>query len=221
MCGGGGKSWCVAADLCCEPVNAVYPAPPQCCAPPHPTPPHPTTPPHTITPPPPLSTPPHHTPPHRQQPARPAGACQGPGAAPPTLTHPHTPSHKHPPLLSTPPPPPTGSNLPALLARAKALVLPKNPLDDLIERLGGPDAVAEMTGRAKRMEAQPRGGYSYVSRSAQYGRCSLDDVSTCAGGLYCWRAGWVVCVCCLPHGPSLPHTLSLECMHEMWCWCCR
>jgi hypothetical protein len=73
----------------------------------------------------------------------------------------------------------TGSNLPALLARAKSLTLPKNPLDDLIERLGGPDAVAEMTGRAKRMEAQPRGGYSYVSRSAQYGRCSLDDVSVC------------------------------------------
>jgi hypothetical protein len=65
-----------------------------------------------------------------------------------------------------------------LLERAKGLVLPKNPLDDLIERLGGPDAVAEMTGRQKRMEKQPRGGYSYVSRSAQYGRCSLDDVSS-------------------------------------------
>jgi hypothetical protein len=59
-------------------------------------------------------------------------------------------------------------------------VLPKNPLDDLIERLGGPDAVAEMTGRQKRMEKQPKGGYSYVSRSAQYGRCSLDDVSAAA-----------------------------------------
>jgi hypothetical protein len=70
-----------------------------------------------------------------------------------------------------------------LLERAEALVLPKNPLDDLIERLGGPDAVAEMTGRQKRMERQPKGGYSYVSRAAQYGRCSLDDVSqSCCTG---------------------------------------
>jgi hypothetical protein len=74
------------------------------------------------------------------------------------------------------------------LERAEALVLPKNPLDDLIERLGGPDAVAEMTGRQKRMERQPKGGYSYVSRAAQYGRCSLDDVS----GRLVWD--WVCCV---------------------------
>lgn len=64
-----------------------------------------------------------------------------------------------------------------LLQQAKDLVLPKNPLDDLIERLGGPDNVAEMTGRQKRMEKQPRGGYSYVTRAAHYGNCSLDDVS--------------------------------------------
>lgn len=64
-----------------------------------------------------------------------------------------------------------------LLERAKNLKLPKNPLDDLVERLGGPDAVAEMTGRQKRMELQPCGGYSYVSRAAHYGNCSLDDVS--------------------------------------------
>lgn len=28
---------------------------------------------------------------------------------------------------------------PSLLARAQSLQLPKNPLDDLIDRLGGPD----------------------------------------------------------------------------------
>jgi len=64
-----------------------------------------------------------------------------------------------------------------LLERAKKLKLPRNPLDDLVERLGGPDAVAEMTGRQRRMELQPRGGYSYVSRAAHCGKCSLDDVS--------------------------------------------
>lgn len=125
--------------------------------------------------------------------AKPAGRAD----TAPTPPHPH-PLTQTTPLLSTHHPHctiPTGTNLPALLARAKALVLPKNPLDDLIERLGGPDAVAEMTGRAKRMEAQPRGGYSYVSRSAQYGRCSLDDVSVQAGTAGA-QAG-SACVVCL------------------------
>lgn len=87
-----------------------------------------------------------------------------------------------------------------LLERAEALVLPKNPLDDLIERLGGPDAVAEMTGRQKRMERQPKGGYSYVSRAAQYGRCSLDDVScmdfrVVDGDFRCVSVRVCLCVC--------------------------
>ncbi len=34
----------------------------------------------------------------------------------------------------------------ALLTRIHALVLPANPLDTLIDELGGTDAVAEMTG---------------------------------------------------------------------------
>eukprot|EP00198_Chlamydomonas_reinhardtii_P003137 XP_001692473.1 predicted protein [Chlamydomonas reinhardtii] len=61
-----------------------------------------------------------------------------------------------------------------LEAAAKKLRLPKNPLDDLIQRLGGPGAVAEMTGRNKRMEAQEGGGWKYVPRN--HG-CSMDAVN--------------------------------------------
>lgn len=45
----------------------------------------------------------------------------------------------------------------ALLQRAKNLVLPKNPLDDLIDRLGGPSKVREQGGR----------------RTSQVGDCTL------------------------------------------------
>jgi hypothetical protein len=37
--------------------------------------------------------------------------------------------------------------------------------------------VAEMTGRLKRMERAEGGGYKYVSRTAFFGGCSVDDVS--------------------------------------------
>ncbi|GFR44081.1 hypothetical protein Agub_g5241, partial [Astrephomene gubernaculifera] len=53
-----------------------------------------------------------------------------------------------------------------LRKRARELRLPGNPLDDLIDRLGGPSQVAEMTGRSKRMERQPGGGFRYVARNA-------------------------------------------------------
>ena len=46
--------------------------------------------------------------------------------------------------------------------------------DDLIERLGGVDAVAELTGRRKRMVRDPRSGqYHYRTRAQD---CPIDQV---------------------------------------------
>ena len=46
--------------------------------------------------------------------------------------------------------------------------------DELIERLGGVDAVAEMSGRKRRMVKQPNGSYKYCSRSS--GEIALEKV---------------------------------------------
>jgi hypothetical protein len=75
-----------------------------------------------------------------------------------------------------------------LLARAQALDLPKNPLDDLIERLGGPGAVAEMTGRKARLLRQENGKYEYVQRSKE-AETTADKVG---------RGGWGVMGALLP-----------------------
>ncbi len=48
--------------------------------------------------------------------------------------------------------------------------------DELIERLGGVDAVAEMSGRKRRMVKQPNGVYKYCLRSG--GDVHLDKVHT-------------------------------------------
>ena len=47
--------------------------------------------------------------------------------------------------------------------------------DDLIEKLGGVDKVAEMSGRKRRMVKQSDGKYKYLSRSGPH--TPLDGVS--------------------------------------------
>ncbi len=49
--------------------------------------------------------------------------------------------------------------------------------DELIERLGGVDAVAEMSGRKRRMVKQPNGTYKYCLRSS--GDIALEKVCSC------------------------------------------
>uniref|UniRef100_A0A1I7S5S4 Protein strawberry notch homolog 1-like n=1 Tax=Bursaphelenchus xylophilus TaxID=6326 RepID=A0A1I7S5S4_BURXY len=55
-----------------------------------------------------------------------------------------------------------------LLAAVERLgqVLPPNTLDQLIDELGGPDVVAEMTGRKGRIVVQPNGSVEYQPRNA-------------------------------------------------------
>jgi len=52
----------------------------------------------------------------------------------------------------------------AILQRLDDLPVPPSPLDDLIDRLGGPDAVAEMTGRGLRVARTKTGRYRYEQR---------------------------------------------------------
>ena len=58
--------------------------------------------------------------------------------------------------------------------------------DELIERLGGVDAVAEMSGRRRRMVKQPNGTYKYCLRSSGEGgldKVRLPSSVKCATGL--------------------------------------
>jgi hypothetical protein len=70
-------------------------------------------------------------------------------------------------IKNEPPPPP----IPELVEKRNRLLeaildlaLPPNPLDDLIDRLGGVDNVAEMTGRSGRILRNKNGQYRYVKR---------------------------------------------------------
>jgi hypothetical protein len=110
------------------------------------------------------------------------------------LLPPHTPFYSPRSLFLLPLHTPTFSCLPPLLPpclvppgaaellqRAQQLDLPKNPLDDLIDRLGGPGAVAEMTGRKARLLRQEIGTYAYVKR-AEEAETSADKVGVKGGG---------------------------------------
>ncbi|KAL3940125.1 MAG: hypothetical protein SGBAC_005264 [Bacillariaceae sp.] len=52
----------------------------------------------------------------------------------------------------------------ALLTRIDSISFPPNPLDDLIDRLGGVDQVSEMTGRPGRMVRKSGGCFGYAKR---------------------------------------------------------
>ena len=70
-------------------------------------------------------------------------------------------------IANEPPPPPVKhlvEKQSALLESIMDLVLPPNPLDDIIDRLGGVDNVAEMTGRTGRILRHKNGQYRYVKR---------------------------------------------------------
>lgn len=81
----------------------------------------------------------------------------------------------------------------ALLRRLDALQLPTNPLEAIITRLGGPDAVAEMTGRKARLERQADGSVRAVDRTA--GRAAAEHVaSTNAAERQCVLAPVISCL---------------------------
>ena len=52
-----------------------------------------------------------------------------------------------------------------LLRKLSRLKLPGNPLDDLLEQLGGPDRVSEMTGRKGRLVRNGAGSLVYEKRT--------------------------------------------------------
>ena len=68
----------------------------------------------------------------------------------------------------------------AYLTRAEALALPSNPLDTIIERLGGGAVVAEMTGRKFRLQRAVGGGsgVSLTKRSSGAAATAADAVES-------------------------------------------
>jgi len=63
-----------------------------------------------------------------------------------------------------------------LLDEAKALVLPANAMDEIVDNLGGLKRVAEMSGRSHRMKRRKDGTLAYVARCEEL-RCSHDGAN--------------------------------------------
>ena len=57
----------------------------------------------------------------------------------------------------------------SILDALDALPVPPSPLDSLVDQLGGPAHVAEMTGRATRDVRGPSGKYKYEARGGDSG----------------------------------------------------
>jgi len=70
----------------------------------------------------------------------------------------------------------------------EVIELPSNPLDTLIHQCGGSDLVAEMTGRAKRLEYTANGRYAVVSRAVD--GVAMSKVNLTVRALAA-RTGWI------------------------------
>jgi C-terminal domain on Strawberry notch homologue len=73
----------------------------------------------------------------------------------------------------------------ALLERVAAMQLPPNFLDELVDRLGGPSRVAEMTGRRGRIVRDP-GGRGVFQLRARPDSSEMDSLNVTETGAARW-----------------------------------
>lgn len=108
--------------------------------------------------------------------------------------HTHTHSRSHP------------SNTSALVQRISALPLPPNFLDTLIEKLGGPRAVAEMTGRKGRVVRDSKGHGVYELR-AKPDSSEMDSLNVKEAGELALQPS---------HSPAVPKLQQLQSPTPPW-----
>lgn len=82
------------------------------------------------------------------------------------------------PSISTDPIPSCVDRRDSFLARVRKMNLPPSPLDELLDKLGGPTAVAEMTGRSRRYIRNRAGKLVLESRgSGGTGEDAMNDIN--------------------------------------------